>query len=313
MAVAIFDGHYLLHRVMHVPHLRMLATKDGKPTGGSFGFIKSLRSTVGAFSEIRRCVVVFDGGHSKRRKSLYEGYKNRKSSTEVDPDGLSYSQKFRMQLNYLKFVLPRLGVKVVLLPNREGDDVVGLLAKSLDDALKIVVSDDRDMYQLIDEDVHVWRPLKEQRVSLMNFEEIAKCRKEHFLLRKACLGDASDTIPGIKGVGEKTIDDILSVCEDIGEYPHSEFFETAMDMQEVKSSKRVQRVIDNLDIVIRNYELVDISQETFTPEELTHALTLAAQRSDFDVLAVKRIFMSLEFYSLVDDFSRWVTPFQMLR
>lgn len=310
MATAIVDGHYLLHRVMHVPQLRMLSTKEGKPTGGVFGTIKSLRSTVATWSEIRRLVVVFDGGHSKRRLKLFPGYKNRKRNEDVDPDGLTYQQKFGMQLNYLRFVLPRLGVKVVKLPGREGDDVVGFLARELDDQLKIVVSDDKDMYQLIDEDIHVWRPLKEERVTLSNYEEIVGCKKEHFLLRKACLGDGSDAIPGIKGVGPKTVDKVIQECGgNIGPYPYEPFFEATLDMK----GKKFEAIFTNLDIVLRNFNLVDISLEKFTSEEKDTMVQIVNRRSEFDVLAVKRVFVGLEFYSLVENFSQWITPFQMLR
>lgn len=309
MAVAIFDGHYLAHRVMHVPHLRVLSTKHGKPSGGMFGFIKSLRATVGAWPEIRRVVVVFDGGRSKRRQALFKGYKNRKHEEIVDPDGLSYKQKFRMMLSYLNFVLPKLGIKVVRLASREGDDVVGFLARNLDDTLKLVVSDDKDMYQLVDEDVHVWRPLKEERVSLSNFEDVAGCTKKNFLLRKACLGDASDTIPGIKGVGEKTVDKVFEAVEDIGPYPYDEFFSTALMMK----GKKIQSIAENMDVVLRNYELVDISKEELTEDEIRWMLAAVEAPSKLDVLAVKSVFVNFEFFSLIEDFNKWIVPFQLLR
>lgn len=309
MAVAIFDGSYLLHRVMHVPQLRMLATKEGKPTGGTFGFIKSLRSTVSTWSEIRRIVVVFDGGRSRRRMELFADYKNRPRNEDVDPDGLTYLQKYHMQMNYLRFALPRLGVKVVKLPGREGDDLVGLLARELDDTLKIVVSDDKDMYQLVDEDVHVWRPLREERITMSNFEEMVGCKKEHFLIKKSCLGDGSDTIPGIKGVGPKTVDKVLEYCPDVGEYPYEAFFEACMDLR----GKKFQSIFENIDTVLRNYKLVDIALEEFTQEEKSETMRIVERRTEFDVLAVKRVFVSLEFFSLVENFSQWVTPFQMLR
>lgn len=309
MATAIVDGHYLLHRTMRVPHLRMLSTKAGKPTGAVFGYLKSLRSTINTLKEIKKLIVVFDGGHSKRRKEVYEGYKDRKREDEMDPDGLTFSQKFGMQLKYLKFILPRLGINTVHLPGREGDDLVAVLSKNLEDSLKIVVSDDRDMYQLVDDSTHVWRPLAEERVCLMNFDDLAGCTPENFLLRKACLGDSSDTIPGIKGVGPKTVDSVFAECDDIGEYPYENFFETALMMK----GKKVQSIAENLDIILRNYELVDMSREEFTKDEIESVLNTANAKSSFDVMAVKRIFTGFEFFSLVEDFNQWVVPFQMLR
>ena len=310
MTLAVFDGHYLMHRVLHVPSIRSLATATGKPTGGVFSFVKSVRGTLTKFPEIRSVIAVFDGGHSKRRMSLLESYKDRDKKDEQDPDGLSYSQKFSLQFNYLKFILPRMGVKVVIVPGREGDDVIGLVTKRSKDILKLVVSDDRDMYQLVDDKTHVWRPIAEERVFLGNFEQIAGCRRDHFLLRKAILGDSSDKIPGVHGVGEKTVDRLLSELNgEIGPYPHEDLFVYALD----HDSSKIRSIGENYDTIIRNYKLVDISLEEFTDEETDRVLASIHESSSFDVLAVKKLFTALEFYSLVGEFASWITPFQMLR
>lgn len=310
MATAIVDGNYLLHRVMKIPNVRVLATKDGKPTGGTFGVLKSLRATLFKFSEIRSMVVVFDGGHSPRRKKIHPGYKVRSSSDEeLDPDGLSYKDKFVLQLRQLQFILTRLGVKVVTLPGKEGDDVVGLLSKTIKDNLRIVISDDKDMFQLVTDGVHLWRPLAEERVTLSNFEETAGCKYEHWFLKKSILGDTSDKIPGVKTVGEKTVDKLLLTCPNIGPYPWEKFFEEVC----VVGGKKCQALLDNIGTVLRNYDLIDISKEEFTPAELEYVLTHSTLPSQFDVRSVYRIFGGFEFYSLVDDFNQWVVPFQMLR
>jgi len=308
MATAIFDGHYLLHRVLHVPQLRMLSTKDKKPTGGVFGLLKSLRSTVYDIPEVTRVVVVFDGAHSKRRVALYPDYKKRPPNDEVDSDGLSYREKFGMQLNYLKVLLPKMGVKVAILPDKEGDDVIGILARNLNDRLKIVSSDDRDMLQLVAEDVHIWRPLAGERVSLDNFEEKAGSSYKNWLLRKCVLGDDSDNIPGIKGVGKRTVDEVLSEC-DIGEYPHDAFFEAAM----MRSGKRYQKIFEGISTVLLNFELIDIAREEFTDEEIEQLVSIAKAPAQFDVLFVKKFFQGFEFFSLIENFENWITKFQVLR
>ncbi|MCG8434621.1 MAG: hypothetical protein MJA83_11370 [Gammaproteobacteria bacterium] len=309
MATCIVDGHYILHRCMHVPQLRMLSTKDGKPTGGTFGVLKSIRSTVGEMREINRVIVVFDGGHSERRKKLYPKYKVRESKDDVDPDGLTYSKKFSMQINYLTYLLPRMGVKVVRLRKREGDDVVSLLAREIVDPLKIVSSDDKDMFQLVSKDVHVWRPLASQRLSLSNFEEEIGYPPHWYLLRRSVLGDSSDKISGVPGVGEKTVDTVLDDCDDIGQYPFDGFFETAMSF----SGKRYQAIFENIDVVLRNYELMDMTREEFTEEEKSKALQIATGRTSLELTKVKDMFVSLEFYSMIDDFYQWITRFQLLR
>src|SRR5690606_35160820 len=137
---------------------------------------------------VNRMIVVFDGGHSKRRKLLLSTYKERAKIQTDDEDGIAYVDKFNMQLRYLEFILPRMGVKVARIMTREGDDVVAKLARSLE-GLRIVVSDDKDMYQVVEDEVHLWRPIAEKYVTVQNFVEEAGCKLEHFILKKAALGD----------------------------------------------------------------------------------------------------------------------------
>jgi DNA polymerase I len=308
MATLLVDGHYALHRVLHVPAVRVLATKDGKPTGGVFSILKMIRATLYKFREVRRVVFVMDGGHSSRRLKLLSTYKQREPDDITDADGLTYIQKFAMQINYLRFLLPKLGIKFVILPGREGDDVLGLLAKRMDTTLSIVMSDDRDMLQLIDEKIHVWRPMAEERVTIVNFEEVAGCKLEHFLLRKAITGDHSDHVPGVPGVKDKTFAAMLEEAGDIGEYPYEKLFEFALSHHKA----RYRALGENFDIVTRNFELLDISREEISDAEFQQALGIVTASAKFDVFKVKEAFQAFELFSLIEDFSRWVVPFQTL-
>lgn len=310
MATLIVDGHYTLHRMLKQPNLRLLSTTTGKPAGATFGAIRTLRTTLWKYPEIQRVVFVFDAAHSKRRLSLYPQYKQRTPDLTVDPDGLTYQQKFNMNLNYLRFALPKLGIKVVRLDGREGDDTIAMLCRELKDPLKIVMSDDKDMFQLVREDVHIWRPIAEQRISLSDFEEIVGHPFRETLLRKAILGDGSDNIPGVEGVGPKTLDKIFELYGDEPlEYPFEEFFDTVS----IFGGSRAEKILSAIGQILLNYELVDMSKEVFFRDEIDRALALVNEVNDFNVPAVKRLFVSLEFYSLIEDFSSWVTRFQVLR
>jgi len=254
-------------------------------------------------------VFVLDGGHSKRRLGILPTYKQREPDDIVDSDGLTYQKKFSMQLNYLKFILPRIGVKVVQLPGREGDDTIGLLAKRMETPLSVVASDDRDMMQLVDDKIHNFRPMAEERVTLANFEELAGCKREHFLLRKAITGDSSDHVPGVPGIKDKTFASIIAeLGGDVGEYPYEKLFAFALD----HDKKRVQALGENFDIVMRNFELLDISREEISDEEYQQALAVVTAPSSFDVIKVKEAFVAFELFSLVENFPSWIVPFQSL-
>ncbi len=309
MGTLLVDGSYLLHRVLHVPQMRMLSNKDGKPTGGVFGYLKSLRATLVQFPEITRVVSVFDGGHSSRRTALYPEYKHRPSHDEVDPDGISYIDKYRMQVKLLEYLLPRLGVHCLRPAGREADDVIGLLSREIRDNLILVSSDDNDMLQLVSRNVHIWRPMAEERVSLDTFEVHAGIKLAHWLLRKSIVGDGSDNIPGVRGVGPKTITEWLQLCPDIGEYPFDIFFSHLSAI----GTKRAKAVVAQAATVLRNYELVDISREVFSLDARRDILDAAVSPLHLDVLAARRMLLTMDCSSLIDEFSQWVVRFQLLR
>lgn len=299
--------------MLRQPQLALLSTAAGKPTGGVFGALKSLRSTLSALPEVTKAIVVFDGGHSKRRLELYPEYKGnrekKRAEEEVESDGLKYTDRFHLQLNYCKFLLPRMNLRVVCLSGKEGDDVVGMLASKLPDDLKVIMSDDKDMFQCVSETVQLWRPLASERVTVQNFEELAGCSKKNFLIRKAIMGDASDNIVGVKGTKEGTIDPFFAELDgDLGDHPYERMFLAA---QQHKSS-RVKAIAQSLDIILRNIKLMDISQEQFTDDEVARCIDLASRPTSLDVVAVKKMFEGFEFNSLINDFNSWITRFQLL-
>jgi 5'-3' exonuclease len=146
-------------------------------------------------------------------------------------------------------------------------------------------------------------------VSLSNFEVFAGCKKEHWLLRKAILGDHTDAIPGVHGVGEKTLEKVFDELKgSVGPYPYENLFMYALD----HDSKKIRSIGENFDLIMRNFELLDISRECITEEEISSALEEIRRESKFDVLTVKKMFEAFEFFSLVEDFPSWIVPFQTL-
>lgn len=95
-----------------------------------------------------------------------------------------------------------LGIKTVLPYDLEADDVIHYLATNVSpDEKCLIISADRDLLQLVNNNIHQLLPAKNAIVDLSNFEEYAGCQREHFLLYKAIMGDTSDNIAGISGYG----------------------------------------------------------------------------------------------------------------
>ena len=152
--------------------------------------------------------------------------------------------------------------------------------------------------------------MAQQLVTIDSFEEFAKTNRKFFLLFKALQGDKSDNISGVKGVGPKTANKLLNECPKIGEYPFEEFFEYLIELDD---NSKAEAIWDAEDVVLRNYEMLDLSRECFTDAEEALVLRGCSTVTQVDALKVKGAFSALEYYSLVDDFSKWIVRFQMLR
>jgi len=322
MTVMIVDGNNMLHRTMRVPALEELENRYGKPTGGVFGFLRSLQALL-SVNQIKRCYVVFDGGISQRRRALLPEYKGPRYRDESDPfyeepdeDRLSYFLSFKRQRQLLKFILERLAVHFIRIPGYEADDVIGHLSISFRDRHNVlIVSDDSDFLQLLHGSVlnglhrtRLYRPLKEYIVGLDNFEQQMGYPSEQFMVRKSLYGDpGSDKIPGIPGVGKVTIEKVLSDIEDY-EYPFDTLFNYCSD----STNKRIRKIADNIDIVYRNHEIIDLTEEEIGEDACDEITASILARPEVDLIKTKHLLSELDLFSIVDDLHHWVIPFQRL-
>jgi 5'-3' exonuclease len=184
---------------------------NGEPIGGLIGTIRSIKWMV---HEVRPTKVLFvwDGvGGSRRRRGVFAEYKmGRKPrlNRELD-DGSPRDSKQNMdwQMSKLKGLLGFLGVQQLEIDDIEADDTIGYLVGLLDPTPKVIVSGDKDMWQLVSPTTTVYWPTKKVFITSDTFLQHASVLPYNYVLLRALKGDAdrSDNIKGIKGLGEKTI------------------------------------------------------------------------------------------------------------
>ena len=208
--LVIIDGKSVFYRGYYA--MGALSTSDGTPTGGVYGFaaiameiVQNLQPTV--------VVVAWDSRSSTaRRKALYSEYKAGRTKPEED---------FYAQIPYLVELIEALGWNFVECDEYEADDIIGTLALQADeldakgdDWETIIVSSDLDMLQIVDENTRMYRILKGftslEELDVPAVEAKYGIKKAQFLDLKALKGDASDNIPGVPGVGEKTAVKLLN-------------------------------------------------------------------------------------------------------
>ena len=191
------DGNSLMHRAFYA--LPAMTNREGTPTGAIYGFLSMLLKL--AQQEPEYMLVAFDMHGPTFRHEEYSEYKAGRKAT---PDEL------RTQLSLIRDLLPKMGITVCQCPSYEADDILGTFARIANengvDAL--LVTGDRDALQLIGEHTHVLMT-KKGISDTIEYDEATLMEQyglepKRMIDLKALMGDNSDNIPGIPGVGEKT-------------------------------------------------------------------------------------------------------------
>ena len=191
----IIDGNSLANRAFYA--MPYLSNRSKQPSGAVFGFANLL---VKLISEQKPdfLAVAFDHARKTFRNEIFADYKAKRK--ETPPDLLA-------QFPVIKEMLNKMGIKVFEYAGIEADDIIGTLSKH-SNLKNILVSGDRDLLQLIDENTEVWLTRKGV-TDIEKYDETALFEKfglapSGIIELKSLMGDSSDNIPGVLGVGEKT-------------------------------------------------------------------------------------------------------------
>ncbi len=194
--LVLIDGNSLLNRAFYAT--KFLTTRDGTPTNAVFGFIKLLLKII-QDNKPDRLIVTFDLKAPTFRHKMYEGYK---ATRKPMPDDLV------VQVGMLKSLLCSMDITMCEKEGYEADDLIGTLSHAFADTHSIVITGDRDAYQLVDDvtDVYITKTGVSELLKLNkeNFEQLIGYKPTQVVDMKALMGDSSDNIPGVPGVGEKT-------------------------------------------------------------------------------------------------------------
>lgn len=194
--LVIIDGNSLINRAFYA--LPLLSTSKGKIYNAVYGFCNILIKLI-TEEKPDYLVVAFDAAKKTFRNELYSDYKGTRKGM---PEELA------AQMPVLKDVLKKMNIKTVEKVGIEADDIIGTLSRRFADVHSIIVTGDRDSLQLINKNTEVWLT-KHGITQILELNE--RQLLEEFGLTpsqvvdlKSLMGDASDNIPGVKGIGEKT-------------------------------------------------------------------------------------------------------------
>lgn len=185
---------------------------NGEPIGGFYGFLKSLQKCIREIDpdEVHIC---WDGpGGAKRKRAENKGYKEGRKPVKMNwnyehlTDDDKMKNKVWQQLRLVEY-LETIPVKQYIYEGIEADDVIAYLCGSekTKDAVKVIVSNDKDFLQLCSKDTILYRPISDKFETFKTVVEDYKIHPANMALARAVEGDKSDNLPGVKGVGIKTL------------------------------------------------------------------------------------------------------------
>ena len=284
MKLMVIDGNSLINRAFY--GIRMLTTKDGQPTNAVYGFVNILLKLLDEEKPDALCVT-FDRKAPTFRHLAYEGYKAQRKGM---PDELA------AQLPVLKDVLAAMNIPRYELDGWEADDLIGTIA-ARDTAAgweTVIVTGDKDSLQLVTDSTRVklvstrMGQTTTKEMTPETFREAYGFDPVHIVDLKALMGDTSDNIPGVKGIGEKTAMDLIQRYQSVEAI--------YADVEGVEAKPAVKKKLTEGEEQARmSYDLATIRCDApidFSPED--------ARRREPDGPALYELFLALEFNKLID-------------
>ncbi len=251
--LVLIDGNSLINRAFYATP--PLTNKDGISTNAVFGFVNMLIKVI---NDVKpdHILVAFDRREPTFRHKMFSDYKGTRKPMDED---------LRPQIPLLKEVLTKMGIKIYDKAGFEADDIIGTFAKKYSGET-IIITGDKDSFQLVDEKITVYftrRGISDIDIlDINNFKEKTGILPSQVTDLKACMGDSSDNIPGIVGVGEKTAhtlietyNNIENIYENLGDFK-GKLLEKIVNGKDLCFLSKVLATIDvNVDIEITEDEL----------------------------------------------------------
>lgn len=276
----VIDGNSLANRAFYA--IPVLSNSQGVPTNAVYGFTNMLMTLISQETP-DYLAVAFDVRRQVFRHERYADYKAQRKATP---------EELREQMGLIKEVLQAMNIPIFQLEGYEGDDVIGTMVRwaEREDIYSVIVTGDKDALQLITEKTAVYLTRKGiselSRYDLDTFQAEYQMQPDQIRDLKGLMGDSSDNIPGVQGVGEKTAMKLIHEYQTIEElYQHLDDFE---------GKKLGEKLAKDRENAFMSKELATIYCQV--PLEFTHEAML---RQEVDLEKLTEIYQRLELRTLL--------------
>jgi len=279
----IIDGNSYIHRAYHA--IRGLKNSDGFPTNAVYGFTNMLMKIMEESPEY--IAVVFDAAKKSFRNNIYPEYKANRPPMD---------EELAVQIPYIKKLVNAFNIPVIVEEDVEADDVIATLTNLFGDKFDIVIiSSDKDLMQLLSSNVIMWDTLKNVKYSPESVKDKFGVKKDFIIDYLSLVGDSSDNIPGVKGIGPKTavkliekfgtIENIYENLENISHKKTRQLLEAGKDnaflsKSLVRLKNNLKLSLDNESLKFKSYNLKEL-ESLFKELEFTSLLKKFNLKAEF--------------------------------
>ena len=257
-----FTRHFVVNPTM---------SGQGHHIGGTVGMLKGLRLLIENLSP-KRVVVVWEGGGSPRRRAIYPDYKSGRRPQKLNryyddiPDTF---QNRDYQIALTIEALNHVPVQQLYVADCEADDIIAYVSKYLFKEEKIVVvSSDKDLYQLINERVVQYSPGQKKIINTRSVKEKFGVYPENMTVVRCFTGDSSDGLIGVKGAGFKTMVKRFPVLAEKDTVLVEDILQQAKETAPQTKVKVYKNIVEEMDIVRRNWKLMFLDIKNLSADQI---------------------------------------------
>jgi DNA polymerase I len=236
--VYLIDGSAYIYRAYHA--IASLTNSNGLPTNAVFGFVNIIHRLLRE-KKPSHCAVAFDSRGPVFRHEMYKEYK---ANRPPMPEDLA------LQMPHIKSFVTRSRIPAIEVQGVEADDIIATAALYFkkQGCRVVIVSGDKDLLQLVDDKISMWEPMNNKLYTISEVEAKYKIKSENLLDFFALVGDSSDNVPGVPGVGPKTAEKLIN------EYSSLDGIYQGLDG--MKKSKMKERLAENKESAYLSKELI---------------------------------------------------------
>ncbi len=277
--IYLIDGSGYMFRAYYGTMRQRLSNSKGVPTGGTLAFARMLLKVIRERAP-EYVAIAFDRPEPTFRHKLYPAYKGNRDAAPED---------LVQQIPYMHRVVEVLRIPLLVQVGAEADDIIGTLAAraEAEDFEVVLVTADKDFAQLVSQNVRIWDPMKDEEMGPVEIETKWGVPPEKFVDIQALMGDSTDNIPGVPGIGEKTA---VVLIQQFGGLD-----QVLASTDQIKRPGQRRNIEENMEMAKLSRELCTIKRDLPLEGDLE-----SCRLGDADIEAGRKLFVEeLEFRNII--------------